>query len=235
MDHAHIDSLKAEYEKLSADGFRVLAIAGKDIAPRGIVAGDATPYSQGDEADLILHGYVAFLDPPKETAGAAIRSLQARGVQVKVLTGDNELVARKICKEVGLPTEHVLLGADIEAMDDGHLADAVTTVSLFARVSPSHKQRIIKALQSRDHTVGFMGDGINDAAAKRAADVGISVDTAVDIAKASARVRRCSTTQPFLSCSSCSTAGTRARPRPRSTVPACFRRAGSWRACSRRR
>ncbi len=186
MDHAHIDTLKAEYEQLSADGFRVLAIACKEITPRGIVAGDATPYSKADESDLILNGYVAFLDPPRETAGAAIASLQGRGVQVKVLTGDNELVARKICREVGLSTERVLLGSDIEAMADGELAEAVTETTLFARVSPAHKQRIIRALQSRNHTVGFMGDGINDAAALRAADVGISVDTAVDIAKASA-------------------------------------------------
>ena len=186
MDHAHIDTLTAEYEKLSADGFRVLAIACKDVAPRGSVAADATPYSKADESDLILRGYVAFLDPPKETAAAAIKSLERRGVQVKVLTGDNELVARKICREVGLSTEHVLLGADIEGLDDGQLAEAATTASLFARVSPAHKRRIIKALQARDHTVGFMGDGINDAAALRAADVGISVDTAVDVAKASA-------------------------------------------------
>ncbi len=186
MDHAHIDTLKTEYERLSADGFRVLAIASKEIAPRGIVAGDATPYSQADESDLILNGYVAFLDPPKETAAAAITSLQRRGVEVKVLTGDNELVARKICKEVGLTTEHVLLGADIEAMDDDRLAGLAKKTSLFARVSPTHKQRIIRALQARDHTVGFMGDGINDAVALRAADVGISVDTAVDVAKASA-------------------------------------------------
>lgn len=186
MDHAHIDTLKAEYEQLSADGFRVLAIACKEITPRGIVAGDATPYSKADESDLILNGYVAFLDPPRETAGAAIASLQGRGVQVKVLTGDNELVARKICREVGLSTKRVLLGSDIEAMADGELAEAVTETTLFARVSPAHKQRIIRALQARNHTVGFMGDGINDAAALRAADVGISVDTAVDIAKASA-------------------------------------------------
>ena len=186
MDHAHIDNLKLEYEKLSADGFRVLAIACKDVEPRGSDADHATPYSHADEAGLVLNGYVAFLDPPKESAGAAIQSLERRGVQVKVLTGDNELVARKICREVGLSTDHVLSGADIDAMDDGQLADAAITASLFARVSPAHKQRIIRALQARDHTVGFMGDGINDAAALRAADVGISVDTAVDIAKASA-------------------------------------------------
>ena len=183
---AHIDELKKEYEQLSADGFRVLAIASKDVVPRGVVAGDATPYSKADECDLILNGYVAFLDPPKETATAAIKALQGHGVAVKVVTGDNDLVARKICKEVGLSTEFVLLGSDVEAMSDDQLADAAERTTLFARVSPAHKQRIIKALQSRKHTVGFMGDGINDAPALRAADVGISVDTAVDIAKESA-------------------------------------------------
>jgi Mg2+-importing ATPase len=99
MDHAHIDGLKEEYERLSADGFRVLAIASKDIVPRGVVAGDATPYSKADECDLILNGYVAFLDPPKETAKAAIKALEGHGVAVKVVTGDNDLVARKICKK----------------------------------------------------------------------------------------------------------------------------------------
>ena len=186
MDHAHIDELKREYERLSADGFRVLAIATKDMEPRGVVAGDATPYSKADECDLILNGYVAFLDPPKESATAAIKALQGHGVEVKVVTGDNDLVARKICKEVGLSTEFVLLGSDVEGMSDNQLADAALKTTLFARVSPSHKQRIIKALRSRQHTVGFMGDGINDAPALRAADVGISVDTAVDIAKESA-------------------------------------------------
>ena len=128
----------------------------------------------------------AFLDPPKETATAAIKALQGHGVAVKVVTGDNDLVARKICKEVGLSTEFVLLGSDVEKMSDDQLADAAEGTTLFARVSPAHKQRIIKALQSRKHTVGFMGDGINDAPALHAADVGISVDTAVDIAKESA-------------------------------------------------
>jgi Mg2+-importing ATPase len=186
MDHAHIEGLKDEHERLSADGFRVLAIASKDIVPRGVVAGDATPYSKADESELILNGYVAFLDPPKETAKAAIKALQGHGVAVKVVTGDNDLVARKICKEVGLPTEFVLLGSDVEALNDDQLADAALKTTLFARVSPAHKQRIIKALQSRKHTVGFMGDGINDAPALRTADVGISVDSAVDIAKESA-------------------------------------------------
>ena len=186
MDSFLIEELKEEYERLSADGFRVLAIASKDIAPRGIVAGDSTPYGKADESDLVLNGYVAFLDPPKETATAAIKALQDHGVSVKVVTGDNDLVARKISKEVGLPTDFVLLGADVDRMTDEELADASERATLFARVSPAHKQRIIKALQSRHHTVGFMGDGINDAPALRAADVGISVDTAVDIAKESA-------------------------------------------------
>lgn len=185
MDHAHIESLKHEYDRLSADGFRVLAMASKDIPPL-VVAGDTTPYTQADESDLILKGYVAFLDPPKETAAKAILALQSHGVTVKVVTGDNDLVARKICKEVGISTECVLLGSDVEAMSDEQLAEAAVPTTLFARVSPAHKQRIIHALQSRQHIVGFMGDGINDAPALRVADVGISVDTAVDIAKESA-------------------------------------------------
>jgi Mg2+-importing ATPase len=186
MDHAHIDQLKAEYERLSAEGFRVLAIASKNVPPRQQASVGATPYSKSDESELILNGYVAFLDPPKETAKLAIQALEQRGVKIKVITGDNDLVAKKICKEVGLATNHVLLGTEVEAMNDEQLADACIETTLFARVSPSHKQRIVRALQSRKHTVGFMGDGINDAPALRTADVGISVDSAVDIAKESA-------------------------------------------------
>jgi Mg2+-importing ATPase len=186
MDSALIEDLKEEYETLSADGFRVLAIASKDVTPRGIVAGDATPYSKADECDLVLKGYTAFLDPPKDTARAAIKALEGHGIRIKVVTGDNELVAGKVCREVGLSTEHVLLGSQVEKLTDEQLAAAVESTTLFARVSPSHKQRIIVALQSRQHIVGFMGDGINDAPALRTADVGISVDTAVDIAKESA-------------------------------------------------
>ena len=186
MDHVHVDELKKEYELLSADGFRVLALASKDIQPRGATSGDSTPYTKLDECELILNGYVAFLDPPKETATPAIKALQDHGIVVKVVTGDNELVAKKICREVGLSTQFVLLGSDVEAMTDEQLSGAAMQTTLFARVSPSHKQRIIKALQAGGHTVGFMGDGINDAPALRAADVGISVDTAVDIARESA-------------------------------------------------
>ncbi|MCE9591158.1 MAG: magnesium-translocating P-type ATPase [Planctomycetes bacterium] len=186
MEHILIDELKEEYEQLSADGFRVLAIASKETEPRGVVAGDATPYGKADECDLVLNGYIAFLDPPKESTTAAIAALRGHGVTVKVVTGDNDLVARKICKEVGLATEFVLLGGEVENMSDEQLAASAEKTTLFARVSPAHKQRIIKALQSKGHTVGFMGDGINDAPALRTADVGISVDTAVDIAKESA-------------------------------------------------
>ncbi len=186
MDHLILRDLMEEFEELSRDGFRVLAIASKEVEARVDGAHLATPYTKQDEMDLILNGYIAFLDPPKETATLAIKALESHGVIVKVVTGDNDLVARKICKEVGLDTEFVLLGSDVEAMDDNQLADVAMRTTLFARVSPSHKQRIIKALQSRDHVVGFMGDGINDAPALRTADVGISVDTAVDIAKESA-------------------------------------------------
>jgi P-type Mg2+ transporter len=186
MDHPHIEELKKEYEILSADGFRVLAIATKDAPPHAIASAHATPYGKADECDLILEGYVAFLDPPKESALAAIAALGRHGVRVKVITGDNELVACKVCKQVGLVTDRILLGDAVEKMTDQELAEAAEETVLFARVSPAHKQRIIKALQSRKHTVGFMGDGINDAPALHAADVGISVDTAVDIAKETA-------------------------------------------------
>ena len=185
MDHAHIAELEGEYQRLSADGFRVLAIATKTGAPRdqGTLA---TPYGKADECALVLQGYVAFLDPPKESCAAAISALQAHGVTVKVITGDNELVARKVCEQVGLRLDGVKLGVDVEGMSDADLATAAETTTLFARVSPAHKQRIIEAMRSRGHTVGFMGDGINDAPALHAADVGISVDSAVDIAKAAA-------------------------------------------------
>jgi P-type Mg2+ transporter len=177
-----IEDLREEYERLSSDGFRVLAIAYRDDD------GQKSVYSKDDESNLVLRGYIAFLDPPKETARPAIEALRKHGVDVKVLTGDNDLVSRKVCSEVGIPTENTLVGAQVEKMTDAELAEAAATSTLFARLSPAHKQRIIKALQSKGHVVGFMGDGINDAPALRAADVGISVDSAVDIAKESADV-----------------------------------------------
>jgi Mg2+-importing ATPase len=188
MDHPHIAELKHEYELLSSDGFRVLAIATRDTPARPSVGPHTTAYGKADECALTLEGYVAFLDPPKESARAAIKALERHGVTVKVITGDNDLVARKVCRQVGLTSDCMLLGDQVEQMTEPELAEAVERTVLFARVSPAHKQRIIKALRARGHTVGFMGDGINDAAALHAADVGISVDTAVDIAKESADI-----------------------------------------------
>ena len=142
--------------------------------------------SKDDERDLVLKGYVAFLDPPKNTAGRAIEALHKHGVAVKILTGDNQLISRKVCKDVGLSADPMLLGGDVEKMSDAELADAAEKATLFARLSPAHKQRVIRVLRGKGHVVGFMGDGINDAPALRAADIGISVDTATDIAKESA-------------------------------------------------
>jgi P-type Mg2+ transporter len=181
IDPLLIQDLKEEYDDLSADGFRVLAIAYKNLEQK-------SAYSKDDESDLVLKGYVAFLDPPKETAAPAVLALRDHGVTVKILTGDNELVSRKICDEVGISTEHVLLGSQVEALSDAELTEAAENTTLFARLSPMDKQRIIKLLQGNKHVVGFMGDGINDSPALRAADVGISVDTAVDIAKEAADV-----------------------------------------------
>jgi Mg2+-importing ATPase len=171
--------LKREYDDLSNDGFRVLAVATKDLPGRQVCAKD-------DERDLVLRGYVAFLDPPKATAALALAALHRHGVAVKILTGDNHLISRKVCTDVGLPADPMLLGGDLENMSDAELAEAAEKAALFARLSPAHKERVIRVLRGKGHVVGFMGDGINDAPALRAADVGISVDTATDIAKESA-------------------------------------------------
>jgi Mg2+-importing ATPase len=167
---------------LNDDGFRVIAISYKET-PK-----DKSVYSLNDENDLRLLGFIAFLDPPKESARKAIVSLKEQGIEVKVLTGDNELVTNKIARDINLPVKGTLLGSDIEAMDDDALAIAVEKNTIFAKVSPIHKERVIKALQHNKHVVGFLGDGINDAPALRAADVGISVDSAVDIAKESSDI-----------------------------------------------
>ncbi len=171
--------LKREFERLSADGFRVLAVATRKLEEK-------QAYSQADEQKLILQGYVAFLDPPKETARTAIAGLKAGGIAVKVLTGDNELVSEKICKEVGIAVDQMVLGGQLDGLNDAQLAEVAVKATLFARLSPAQKQRIVHALKKAGNTVGFLGDGINDAQALRAADVGISVDTATDIAKESA-------------------------------------------------
>jgi Mg2+-importing ATPase len=166
-------------DDLSSQGFRVVAVAYKHMPG----APDDPVYGVKDESDLILMGFLAFLDPPKDTATAALRQLHSLHIDVKVLTGDSELVTAYICQAVGLPVEHLLLGSQVETMSEAELAEAASTASVFARLVPAHKERIIRALQSRGHVLGFMGDGINDAPALKAADVGISVDSAVDIAK----------------------------------------------------
>ncbi len=166
---------------LSEDGFRVLAVATRKLEKQAA-------YSKADESDLVLTGYLAFLDPPKETAATAIAALRRDGITVKVLTGDNDLVTRKVCNEVGIHAEKIVLGTQAETMTDAQLAEAVEATDVFARLSPADKQRIVRALQRKGHVVGFMGDGINDASALRAADVSLSVDNAVDIAKESADI-----------------------------------------------
>ncbi|STQ91193.1 magnesium-translocating P-type ATPase [Iodobacter fluviatilis] len=167
---------------LNQDGLRVVAVASKEMPS------DREAYGVSDESDLVLVGYIAFLDPPKESTAPAIKALKANGVSVKVLTGDNDLVTLKICKEVGLQVDGVLLGSQIETMDDPLLANMAETTTVFAKLTPLHKERIVRLLRGNGHVVGFMGDGINDAPALRAADIGISVDSAVDIAKEAADI-----------------------------------------------
>ena len=167
---------------LNAEGLRVVAVAAKDLPPTKEV------YNLADESDLVLIGYIAFLDPPKESTRPALAALKKHGITVKILTGDNQLVTAKICREVGLTVDGMLLGADVENMSDEELAVAVETTTVFAKLSPDHKERIVRVLHDKGHVVGFMGDGINDAPALRAADIGISVDTAVDIAKEAADI-----------------------------------------------
>ncbi|MBZ9785430.1 magnesium-translocating P-type ATPase [Pseudomonas sp. REP124] len=166
----------------NAEGLRVVAVAARPM----IEGRDA--YSLADEQQLTLIGYVAFLDPPKDSTAPALRALAEHGVAVKVLTGDNELVTAKICREVGLEQQGLLLGNDVERMSDAELAVAVEHTNVFAKLTPSHKERIVRLLKGNGHVVGFMGDGINDAPALRTADIGISVDSAVDIAKEAADI-----------------------------------------------
>ncbi|WP_277588623.1 magnesium-translocating P-type ATPase [Pseudomonas chlororaphis] len=171
-------------EEYNRDGFRVLLVGTRDLAP----GQTRQQYSASDERELIIEGFLTFLDPPKETAGPAIAALRENGVTVKVLTGDNPIVTAKICREVGLEVGQPLLGRDIEHMDDAVLARLVEERTVFAKLTPLQKSRVLKALQANGHTVGFLGDGINDAPALRDADVGISVDSGTDIAKESADI-----------------------------------------------
>ena len=172
----------AEVGQLNRQGLRVLGVGYKS----GLREDYA--YTVTDESDMILTGYLAFLDPPKPSAAPAIQALLEHGVRTKILTGDNEKVTQAICEKVGLDVEHILLGADIDQMTDQELADVVEKVTVFAKLSPDQKARIILQLKRNGHGVGYMGDGINDAPSMKVADVGISVDTAVDIAKETADV-----------------------------------------------
>ena len=168
--------------ELNDKGFRVLAIAQKsNPSPVGA-------FGVKDECDMVLIGYLAFLDPPKESTADAIKALKAHGVNTKILTGDNDKVTRTICRQVGLEVRNMLLGSDLDHMNDAELAKAAETTDVFAKLTPDQKSRVVSVLRKNGHTVGFMGDGINDAAAMKAADIGISVDTAVDVAKESADI-----------------------------------------------
>ena len=169
-------------DELNDRGMRVIAVAQKtNPSPVG-------QFSVADEAEMVLIGFLAFLDPPKETTKAAIQALREYGVGVKILTGDNEKVTCAICRQVGLDADRILLGSELEEMDDRQLAAQAEKITVFAKLSPAQKARIIRVLRENGHSVGYLGDGINDAAAMKASDVGISVDTAVDIAKESASV-----------------------------------------------
>lgn len=182
LEEEQLASARELVQSMNEDGFRVLGIAIKEMDL------NQKTYSVADESDLTLVGFLAFLDPPKETASQAIEELQKLHVDVKILTGDNEIVSRKVCRDVGLSVENILLGGELEGLDDGELAKRAQNVTVFAKLAPAHKERIIKALQAHGHVVGFVGDGINDAPALKRADVGISVDTAVDIAKESSDI-----------------------------------------------
>ncbi len=182
FDAALIAKARTFTQGLADEGLRVVAVAMKTMPT------DQAAYSIADESGLTLVGYLSFLDPPKDSAAPALEKLAAHGIAVKVLTGDNEFVTSHVCTQVGLASSVVLCGAEVEAMDDAALRIAVEQHTQFARLTPLHKERIVRALRARGHVVGFMGDGINDAPALHAADIGISVDSAVDIAKEAADI-----------------------------------------------
>jgi Mg2+-importing ATPase len=168
--------------ELNEDGMRVVGVAYRDYPMRD------GAYTLADESELTLAGLISFLDPPKETAGPAIAALREHGVRVKILTGDNEIVTRKVCRDVGIVVEEIVLGQELDRLSDAELAEVAERATIFAKLTPTQKTRVVQALRRGGHTVGFLGDGINDAGALREADVGISVDSAVDIAKESADI-----------------------------------------------
>ena len=167
---------------LNAQGMRIIAVARKTDVP------DVDVFCVEDESDMVLIGYMGFLDPPKESSISAIQALYKHGIDVKILTGDNDIVTKKIASDVGIPSDKIVLGSDIEALSDEDLYELAIATSILAKLSPLQKERVITVLQDREHVVGYLGDGINDAQALKQADVGISVDTAVDIARESADI-----------------------------------------------
>ncbi|HYM35128.1 MAG TPA: magnesium-translocating P-type ATPase, partial [Steroidobacteraceae bacterium] len=182
LDTSHFAAAKEQTAALNEDGFRVVAVAYKELDNTKSV------YSVADESDLTLLGYIAFLDPPKESARDAIAALNEKGITVKILTGDNDIVTRKVCHEVKIDCGKIVLGNEIEPLTDEQLADVADRTAVFAKLTPSQKERIVRSLRRKNHVVGFLGDGINDSPALKAADVSVSVDTAVDIAKESADI-----------------------------------------------
>jgi Mg2+-importing ATPase len=180
LNEAALKGINGQFEGLSKEGFRVLGIASRQVGM------DHPHAAVGDETELVFAGFAAFLDPPKESAKAALAELATDGVAVKIITGDNELVTQHVFAQLGLPVVGVLTGAQIQQMDDPALAARVEQVNLFCRVAPTQKNRVILALKQRGHVVGYLGDGINDAPSLHSADVGISVNGAVDVAKAAA-------------------------------------------------
>jgi Mg2+-importing ATPase len=182
MDQTMRETILNTSKRLNEEGLRVLLVAIREFETR------PANYSVADESNMTLTGFIGFLDPAKPSAGLSIKALQKLGISLKVLTGDNEVVTKKICLDTGIPINNVLLGNELEKITDEELTQRIDDISIFAKLSPAQKSRVVKVLQVKGHTVGFMGDGINDAGALRDADVGISVDTATDIAKESADI-----------------------------------------------
>ncbi|WP_431323098.1 magnesium-translocating P-type ATPase [Rhizobium sp. YTU87027] len=182
LDAGHLETAKQETVLLNKSGFRVVAVAYKEMS------GTTPAYDVEDESDLVLLGYISFLDPPKESASKAIAALEASGVRVKILTGDNQVITRKICGDVGIQAKDIFLGPHLDAMTDVELTTTAESATVFAKLTPSQKERIVRLLRAGGHVVGFLGDGINDGPALKSADVGVSVDSAVDIARESADI-----------------------------------------------
>ncbi|MGC8998444.1 MAG: magnesium-translocating P-type ATPase [Candidatus Bathyarchaeia archaeon] len=174
--------IEQKYVELSAEGYRVLGVSYKRLRE------DKPVYAASDEREMVFLGFIAFLDPPKETAKESLQLLKSAGVELKILTGDNELVTRKVCEYLGFEIKGIVTGSEIAQMHDDALARVVEEANVFCRVTPAQKDRIINALRNNGHVVGFLGDGINDAPSLRSADVGISVNNAVDVAKESADI-----------------------------------------------